>query len=177
MGAAITKGDIKLSNVCIPHIQSIINKLEIMGCNIRVDKNEVWLTNSKTLKGIDLITEPYPGYPTDMQSQMMALFCTCNTKSKIIENLFEARFKPAYELIKMGADIKVIENRAYISPVKTLVGTKVKATDLRGGAALVLAGLIAEGCTVVEDIQYVKRGYQNIVSDLSTLGADIQEKG
>lgn len=177
VGAAITKGDIKLSNVCIPHIQSIINKLEIMGCNIRVDKNEVWLTNSKTLKGIDLITEPYPGYPTDMQSQMMALFCTCNTKSKIIENLFEARFKPAYELIKMGADIKVIENRAYISPVKTLVGTKVKATDLRGGAALVLAGLIAEGCTVVEDIQYVKRGYQNIVSDLSTLGADIQEKG
>ncbi len=177
VAGAITKGDIRLNNVCIPHIQSIINKLEIMGCNIRVGKNEVELNNSSILKGIDIITEPYPGYPTDMQSQMMALCCTCNTESKIVENLFEARFKPAYELMKMGADIKVIENRAYIFPTRILTGARVKATDLRGGAALVLAGLSAEGYTIVEDIDYIKRGYENIVMDLSKLGADIQEKG
>ena len=111
-----------------------------------------------------------------MQSQMMALLCTCDSSSRIKENLFEARFKPAYELMKMGADIRVVDNEAYITPSAPLRGASVYATDLRGGAALVLAGLAAQGYTTVMHTQYIKRGYRDMVMDLSRLGAQIQEK-
>ena len=176
VAAAITRGSVTLKDVRIEHLIPIIEKLEETGCQIRTSNQEVSLTAPKHLKGIEIVTEPYPGYPTDMQSQMMALLCTCESASKITENLFEARFKPAYELMKMGACIQVADNEAYIMPGATLRGTIVTATDLRGGAALVLAGLAAEGCSVIEHNAYIKRGYQNIVTDLSRLGAQIQEK-
>lgn len=175
VAAAITRGNITLKDIRIEHLDTIIKKLEEVGCHIKVSSNEVSLMAPTHLKGIELITEPYPGYPTDMQSQMMALLCTCESPSRIKENLFEARFKPAYELMKMGAKIHVEDNEAYIMPTH-LMGAKVNATDLRGGAALVLAGLAAEGYSIVNQIHYIKRGYQNIVTDLSSLGAQIQEK-
>lgn len=176
VAAAITRGSITLKDVCIEHLITITEKLEEMGCHINASRTEVTLMAPPHLHGIELVTEPYPGYPTDMQSQMMALLCTCESPSKIKENLFEARFKPAYELMKMGANIDVRGNEATIIPGSRLIGAEVNATDLRGGAALVLAGLVAEGYSSINHIDYIKRGYQNIVADLSCLGAQIQEK-
>ena len=176
VAAAITRGNITLKDVRIEHLDTIIKKLEEVGCHINASSQEVSLMAPTYLKGIELVTEPYPGYPTDMQSQMMALLCTCESPSRIKENLFEARFKPAYELMKMGAKIHINDNEAYIMPNQHLMGANVDATDLRGGAALVLAGLAAEGCSIINQTHYIKRGYQNIVTDLSSLGARIQEK-
>ena len=176
VAAAITRGKITLKDVNIDHLQMIISKLRELGCHIKTGENIVELDTPQVLRGSHIITEPYPGYPTDMQSQMMALFCTCEGESYIEENLFEARFKPANELEKMGANIRVDGCKAYVKPIKTLKGAEVNATDLRGGATLVIAGLAAQGTTRVNNIHYIERGYQNIVSDLSQVGARIQEK-
>ena len=176
VAAAITRGRVTLKDVRVEQLKPIIEKLEETGCQIQTHHHEVTLTAPTHLKGIEIVTEPYPGYPTDMQSQMMALLCTCDSASRIKENLFEARFKPAYELMKMGAAIQVVDNEAYIMPNIPLKGASVYATDLRGGAALVLAGLAAQGCTTVMHTHYIKRGYQDMVMDLSRLGAQIQEK-
>lgn len=176
VATAITRGSVILNDIDNRHLKATLTKLEKTGCEIRRESNRVILTAPPILEGVDIITKPYPGYPTDMQSQMMALLCTCQSKSIIKENLFEARFKPAYELIRMGANIDINENIATITPCNRLTGTTVQAEDLRGGAALVIAGLYAEGTTVVEEIHHIQRGYQNIVEDLSQLGASIQEK-
>lgn len=176
VAAAMTRGNIILKDICRAHIKGITQKLEMMGCEIAQEDHRLILSSPKVLRGIDIITEPYPGFPTDMQSQMMALLCTCKEPTSIRENLFEARFKIVDELKKMGADIEVKGCTAYIGGYRPLHGTSICARDLRGGAALVLAGLVAEGCTTVRDIEHVERGYQNIVADLSTLGAKIQER-
>lgn len=176
VAAAMTRGQIILNDICSAHLEATTSRLEMMGCQLIKEKNRIILSCPKELKGIDIITEPYPGFPTDMQSQMMVLLCTCKEPSSIKENLFEARFKIVDELIKMGADIKVKECTAYIRQYKKLHGANICAKDLRGGAALVLAGLVAEGCTTVDEVQHIERGYQNIVADLSKLGAQIQER-
>lgn len=174
--AAMTRGSIRLKNVRYAHVKAITDKLEMMGCKIVRENNGLVLSTPQILRGIDIVTEPYPGFPTDMQSQMMTLLCTCKESTTIKENLFEARFKIVDELKKMGADIEVKGCTAYINGYKPLYGTTICAKDLRGGAALVLAGLVAEGTTIVEHIEHVERGYQNIVADLSKLGAKIQER-
>ncbi|MBP3887974.1 MAG: UDP-N-acetylglucosamine 1-carboxyvinyltransferase [Cellulosilyticum sp.] len=174
--AAMTRGSIRLKNVCYAHVKAITDKLEMMGCKMVQENNGLVLSTPQILRGIDIVTEPYPGFPTDMQSQMMTLLCTCKESTTIKENLFEARFKIVDELKKMGADIEVKGCTAYINGYKPLYGTTICAKDLRGGAALVLAGLVAEGTTTVEHIEHVERGYQNIVADLSKLGAKIQER-
>lgn len=174
--AAMTRGSIRLKNVRYAHVKAITDKLEMMGCKIVRENNGLVLSTPQILRGIDIVTEPYPGFPTDMQSQMMTLLCTCKESTTIKENLFEARFKIVDELKKMGADIEVKGCTAYINGYKPLYGTTICAKDLRGGAALVLAGLVAEGMTIVEHIEHVERGYQNIVADLSKLGAKIQER-
>ena len=176
VAGAITRGNIRLLDVKIEHLRTIIDKLSEVGCNIHEEENSVTLQAPTHLLGTKIVTEPYPGYPTDMQSQMLALLCTCDTTSMIKENLFDARFKPAQELKRMGADILIYDNCAYINRTFKLVGTYVRAMDLRGGAALVLAGLAAEGCTIVDHIHHIKRGYEDIAFDLSKLGAHIQEK-
>ncbi|MDF2612573.1 MAG: UDP-N-acetylglucosamine 1-carboxyvinyltransferase [Clostridia bacterium] len=176
VAAAITRGTVTLKDVYPSHLRAITSKLEEAGCTIVEDVNQITLISPKELKGVNITTEPYPGYPTDMQSQMMALLCTCNEMSIIKENLFEARFKAAYELIRMGANISVEGRIAIIKPTAFLMGTTVYAEDLRGGAALVLAGLAARGTTVVEDIEHIKRGYQDIALDLRSIGASIQER-
>jgi UDP-N-acetylglucosamine 1-carboxyvinyltransferase len=176
VAAAMTRGQIILNDICSTHLEATTARLEMMGCKIIQEKNRMILSCPKELRGINIITEPYPGFPTDMQSQMMVLLCTCKEPTFIKENLFEARFKIVDELIKMGADIEVKDCTAYIKQYKKLCGSTICAKDLRGGAALVLAGLVAEGCTIVEQVYHIERGYQNIVADLSKLGAHIQER-
>lgn len=176
VAAAITRGTITLKDVRPDHLRAITSKLEETGCTIIEEIDRITLISPKKLKGVNITTEPYPGYPTDMQSQMMALLCTCGEMSIIKENLFEARFKAAYELIRMGANINIEGKIAIIKSTPFLMGTNVYAEDLRGGAALVLAGLGAQGDTVVENIHHIQRGYQDIALDLRSLGASIQEK-
>ncbi len=176
VAAAITRGTIILNEVESSHLGAVIKQLEMMGCKIVNEAHRLIMVVPKQLKSVDIITQPYPGFPTDMQSQMMALLCTCNESAWIKENLFEARFKIVDELIKMGAQIAVDHCTATIRGGYELNGCTVIAKDLRGGAALVLAGLAAKGCTTIENIEYIKRGYENIVEDLSRLGAQIQER-
>lgn len=176
VAAAITRGDIILNHIEKSHLDAVTKQLEKMGCRIINEGRRLIMVAPKQLKSINIATQPYPGFPTDMQSQMMALLCTCDEIACIKENLFEARFKIADELVKMGAQIEVKNCMATIRGGHKLTGCPVIATDLRGGAALVLAGLAAEGCTTIRNIEYIKRGYENIVDDLSQLGAHIQER-
>ena len=128
------------------------------------------LTN---LKSCAIETQPYPGFPTDLQNQMLSMLTICNGTGIVVENLFETRFKIYGELTKMGADITVRDRTALINGVNNLYGATVCASDLRGGAALVLAGLVAKGYTTIEDVHHIDRGYKNIEDDLSFLGAEI----
>lgn len=171
---AIAGGSAELKGVEPEHIQSVIGKLNECGCDIKINKNKIYIKREGTLKSIDTIrTQPYPGFPTDMQPQIMALLCSTNGTSIITETIFENRFKHSEELIKMGADIRIDGRVAIIKGVKQLTGATVTSKDLRGGAALVLAGLGAEGTTIVEDANHIDRGYHNFDVKLKELGADI----
>ncbi|MCG0274721.1 MAG: UDP-N-acetylglucosamine 1-carboxyvinyltransferase [Thermosediminibacteraceae bacterium] len=172
---AATRGNIVLENVIIEHIEPVLAKLREMGCSIKSkdDKVELWVDGP--LKALDsLRTLPYPGFPTDMQAPMMALLSTAEGTSIITETVFENRFKHAEELRRMGADIKINGNTAIVKGVRKLTGAAVEAKDLRAGAALVIAGLAAEGKTVVEGISYIERGYERFAENLRTLGAKIE---
>ena len=171
--AAATKGNIILENVNATHITPIINKLEEADCKITIDKNNVKIIAPKKLKALDIKTMPYPGFPTDMQSVFASMLTTAKGTSIIIENIFENRYKYTQELNKMGAKITVEGKSAVIRGTRRLYGADVKATDLRGGAALVLAGLIAKGTTKIDNIDYILRGYENLDEKLTKLGADI----
>ena len=172
--AAATKGNIILENVNATHITPIISKLEEAECKIETSKNKIKIIAPKKLKAIDIKTMPYPGFPTDMQSVFSAMLTTAKGTSIIVENIFENRFKYTQELNKMGAKITVEGKSAIIRGVRKLYGANVKATDLRGGAALVLAGLSAKGVTKVDDIEYILRGYENFDKKLRNINADIQ---
>ncbi|MBE6022701.1 MAG: UDP-N-acetylglucosamine 1-carboxyvinyltransferase [Cellulosilyticum sp.] len=176
VAAAMTRGHVILNGISSNHLEATTSNLEMMGCQMVKEEKRIILSCPQELKGVNIITEPYPGFPTDMQSQMMVLLCTCKEPTYIKENLFEARFKIVDELKKMGAAIEVKDCIAYIKEYRKLTGTTICAKDLRGGAALVLAGLIAQGETTVQHIEHIERGYQNIVKDLSSLGAQIKER-
>ena len=169
----ITGGEITLKKVNASHITPVLNKLAEMGCTIKLRENEINLKAPKKLKAVDVKTMPYPGFPTDMQALMGTVLSIANGTSIIVENIFENRFKYTGELQKMGAKISVEGKTAIIKGVKKLYGTKVMATDLRGGASLVLAGLVAKGTTNVENIEYILRGYENLDGKLKNLGAEI----
>lgn len=171
---AITGGNIKLKKVIPEHIETLTNKLEEMGCEIKINKNEIILKSPKKLKAVDIKTLPYPGFPTDLQSIVGAVLTTARGTSIIIENIFENRYKYLTELTKMGAKSTIEGRTAVIKGVKKLNGTHVKATDLRGGAALVIAALTAKGKTYVENIEYILRGYENLDKKLKDLGANIK---
>lgn len=171
--ATITGGEITLKKVNASHITPVLNKLAEMGCTIKLRENEINLKAPKKLKAVDVKTMPYPGFPTDMQALMGTVLSIANGTSIIVENIFENRFKYTGELQKMGAKISVEGKTAIIKGVKKLYGTKVMATDLRGGASLVLAGLVAKGTTNVENIEYILRGYENLDGKLKNLGAEI----
>lgn len=172
--AASTAGNIILENINIEHIQPIIAKLKECGCSIHASNNRVKLLSRGRLKAIDTIrTLPYPGFPTDMQAPIVALLCKAKGTSVIIETVFENRFKHVEDLICMGADIKVDGRIAVIKGRNRLMGTNVSARDLRGGAALVIAGLSAEGTTVIENIEHIDRGYEDLHINLQQVGAEI----
>ena len=173
VAGAITSGDIKLLNVNSFHIESILNKLEETNCKLNINKDEIEIIAPRRVKSVDIKTMPYPGFPTDMQSIFGALLITAKGTSVITENIFESRYKYAQELIRMGAKINVEGRTAIIKGTKKIQGTNVVATDLRGGAALIMAGLYAKGITQIDNIHYILRGYEKIDEKLKKLGAKI----
>ena len=172
--AVATKGNLILENTNAEHITPVITKLQESDCKIEIEKNKIKINSNKKIKSLDIKTMPYPGFPTDMQSVFSAMLTTAKGTSIIVENIFENRFKYTQELNKMGAKITVEGKSAIIRGVRKLYGANVKATDLRGGAALVLAGLSAKGVTKVDDIEYILRGYENFDKKLRNINADIQ---
>jgi UDP-N-acetylglucosamine 1-carboxyvinyltransferase len=172
---AATGGSIYLKNTIPAHMSFVINKLREAGCKIIEEENMVYLKAPDRLKAVKAIeTSPYPGFPTDMQSQFMAIMSCADGYTFITENIFENRFKHVNELIKMGANIQVDGKTAIVKGVEKLKGAHVKAMDLRGGASLVIAGLTAEGITIVENICHIDRGYDKFELALNNLGADIK---
>ncbi len=172
--AVATKGNLILENTNAEHITPVITKLQEADCKIEIEKNKIKINSNKKIKALDIKTMPYPGFPTDMQSVFSAMLTTAKGTSIIVENIFENRFKYTQELNKMGAKITVEGKSAIIRGVRKIYGANVKATDLRGGAALVLAGLSAKGITKVENIEYILRGYENFDKKLRNINANIQ---
>lgn len=177
VATAMTGGNIQLKNAHEEHLIPVIHKLEEMGCKIGIKNDIIELTAPKKLKAVDIKTMPYPGFPTDMQSVFGALFTTAKGTSLIIENIFENRYKYTNELKRMGAKITIEGKTAIIKGTKKLTGADVNSTDLRGGAALVVAGLAAKGTTTVNNIEYVLRGYEDLAGKLNSLGANITKVG
>ena len=174
LAVAITGGEIELLGVEKKSLTLFINVLETIGVNCIEKKNSlVFKRQSNSLNPIDVTTEPYPGFPTDLQAQLMAVMAVSNGTSVITENIFENRFMHAPELIRMGANIKLKGNLAIVNGVKRLKGAEVMATDLRASVSLVLAGLVAEGTTNINRIYHIDRGYQDIVKKLKFCGANI----
>lgn len=174
VAAAITRGKIKLENAVASHVKPIIAKLRESGALVEEGDDYIVVdAKNKKLISTNIKTLPYPGFPTDMQSQFMTLLTTAEGKSTIIETVFENRFMHIAELNKMGADIIYEDRRATIEGPKTLKATQVTATDLRAGAALVLAGLVAEGATVIDEIYHIERGYEQFIAKMRSVGAKI----
>lgn len=175
IASAITQGEIILKNVITDHLQAIIAKLKEAGCLIYSDEDSLKIVGPEKIKSIEMVqTLPYPGFPTDMQAQIMALLSIANGTSIISETVFENRFKHVEELIRMGANIKTFGKVAIIKGVNELTGAKTAAKDLRGGASLVLAGLAAKGKTEIENVYHIKRGYEDFHKTLRELGAHIE---
>ena len=173
---AVTGGKIKLNNVIPEHISPVINKLEECGCKIKKEKRAILLEAPRRLKAVDIKTMPYPGFPTDMQSVFASILTVAKGTSIVIENIFENRFRFMAELKKMGAKITIEGKTAVIKGTRKLSGTKVVSTDLRGGAALVTAGLVSKGKTEITNIEYILRGYEGLDKKLRNLGANIKIK-
>ena len=173
--AAITKGDITVKNVIPKHMEAISAKLMEMGCEVVEFDDAIRVIAKNNQKSTNIKTLPYPGFPTDMQPQITTALALASGSSLVVESIFENRFKYVDELARMGTNIKVEGNTAMVIGVSKLRGAALKAPDLRAGAALVLAGLAAEGQTTVDDIKYIKRGYEDFEGKLASLGADIKE--
>lgn len=174
IGAAMCGGEITVDGAYPENISSLIHKLTENGCKININNDKIILENHRTLASVKSVeTRPYPGFPTDLQAQYTALCCVCSGHSIITENLFETRFKYVPELRKMGADATVIDRNAFVRGVERLKGATVVACDLRGGAALVLAALAADGSSEVLDISHIDRGYGAFEYKFRMLGADI----
>lgn len=172
--AAITGGQIELTNARPRDLTAVLDKLRAMGCVIAEGEQALYLSAPERLQTFDALqTQPHPGFPTDMQSQMLALACVCRGASVIEEKVFENRFAIAGDLCRMGANIRVTGRAALIQGVERLHGAHVAAHDLRGGAALVLAALAASGETLVEDVHLIDRGYERMEEKLTALGAKI----
>jgi UDP-N-acetylglucosamine 1-carboxyvinyltransferase len=174
IASAITRGDITLENVRADHLSAVIEKLKEIGTEVIVTGNEIRVRGTGSYRTTDITTLPYPGMPTDMQAQFMALLCTIEGKSIITEKIFPDRFMHAAELRRMGADIRIEGTSAIVTGTPHLSGTNVMVSDLRAGAGLVLAGLVAKGATHVHRIYHLDRGYERLEERLSVLGAAIK---
>ncbi|MBQ3047797.1 MAG: UDP-N-acetylglucosamine 1-carboxyvinyltransferase [Clostridia bacterium] len=175
IAVACCGGEVLVKNVESSHISSIISKLKTSGCKFDIKSDSIKIVSHGRLKSFKkLQTLPYPGFPTDLQPQALVLQSISNGTCMITENLFETRFKHVPELVKMGADISVQDRTAYVTGVKKLYGAEVSCSDLRAGAALTIAGLVAEGTTIVHNIKNIDRGYEFLEKAFKKLGADIQ---
>ena len=173
VAAAMAGGDVRIDNVLTEHLKPVVAKLKEAGVTVEEDIRGVRIVSTGKFKAVDIKTLPYPGFPTDMQAQMMAMATMAEGTGLITETVFENRFMHVDELKRMGANIKVDGRSAVIEGVKKLTGCPVKATDLRAGAAMVLAGLVAEGETEIGCIHHIDRGYEGLVDKFRSLGADI----
>lgn len=171
--AAITGGRVLITNVLVDHLKPIIAKFEEVGVKILEQEDGLLVVGNTPLSATDIKTLPYPGFPTDMQAQVMAVLTVARGTSVITETIFENRFMHVDELKRMNANVKIEGRSAIIEGVTALTGAPVNATDLRAGAALVLAGLVAEGVTEIGNIHHIDRGYHNLVEKFKNLGADI----
>ena len=174
VAAAITKGDVTVRNVIPKHLEAITSKLMEMGCEVSEFDDAIRVVAKTRMNHTKVKTLPYPGFPTDMQPQISVALALATGTSIVTESIFENRFKYMDELARMGANVKVEGNIAVIDGVTRFTGAEVCAPDLRAGAALVLAGLAADGCSVVEDVEYIMRGYERFVEKLQELGAEIR---
>jgi UDP-N-acetylglucosamine 1-carboxyvinyltransferase len=174
--AAVTQGDVTTTHCCPRHLEAVLMKLREAGADVQEEKDTVHLTMSDKLKGTDVRTLPFPGFPTDMQAQMVALMSLAEGTSVITETVFESRFMHVEELRRMGADIRVEGNRLVVTGGKKLTGAPVMASDLRASAGLIVAGLAAEGVTQVQRVYHLDRGYERIEEKLGALGADVRRR-
>ena len=173
VAAALTKGDVIIENIIVDHMKPIIAKLRECGATIEELGGKIRVIGNSEIKPIDIKTLPYPGFPTDMQSQFMTLMSMASGTSVMVETVFENRFMHIDELKRMGANIRADGRSAVIEGVDKLEGAQVKATDLRAGAALILAGLVSEGKTEISDTYHIDRGYSNIEAKIQSLGGNI----
>ncbi|MBQ9313818.1 MAG: UDP-N-acetylglucosamine 1-carboxyvinyltransferase [Clostridia bacterium] len=171
--AMATKGEILIKDVIPEHIESLLHKMKRMNCKIITNEDSVYAKYHKTIKATNIKTMPYPGFPTDLQSQYLTLMTVAKGTSIIVESIFENRYKYVNELIRMGANITIEGNTAIVQGIELLKSATLEAKDLRGGAALIEAALMAEGKSEIHGIKYVERGYENIVEKLTNLGAQI----
>ena len=174
MAAAITGGEILLKGAKIKLMDAVVDKLETAGVSIQETKDGVKVRASRRLMGVDVITEPYPGFPTDLQAQMTALMSTADGAALITESIFENRFMHIPELVRMGANVSVQGSSVLVRGVNKLAGAPVMATDLRASASLVLAGLVADGDTWINRVYHIDRGYERVEEKLSGCGAEIE---
>lgn len=175
IACAVAKGSIRLNNVVPEHNLALLTKLKQAGCRLKVQPNSIEIFANKQLKALSKIeTQTYPGFPTDLQNQILVMQTISRGVSVVTENLFETRFKIVTELIKMGADITLNKQSAVVKGVSTLYGANVVASDLRAGAGLVIAGMVADGYTTIQDVEHIDRGYKAIEQDLCRLNVDIK---
>ncbi|NMA52147.1 MAG: UDP-N-acetylglucosamine 1-carboxyvinyltransferase, partial [Peptococcaceae bacterium] len=172
--AAITGGDVLVNNVICEHLKPVTAKLREAGVRVEEEDNGIRVVGNGDLRAVNIKTMPYPGFPTDMQPQMMALLCLARGTSIVTETIFENRFMHAFELKRMGAKIKLEGHTAVVQGSAGLTAAPVKATDLRAGAALVLAGLAAQGITEISNVFHIDRGYDRLEEKLRSLGAHIR---
>ncbi len=177
VASAITGGDIRIKNARLDHLTALADKLRSTGVEIKEQDGDILVDGSPKIKPVEVETMPYPGFPTDMQAQMMSLMCITPGTSIFTETIFENRFMHVGELQRMGADIVLKGNIAFVNGVKSLSGAQVMATDLRASAALILAGLVAKGETEISRIYHLDRGYERIEVKLAKLGAKIKRIG
>jgi len=174
MAAAITNGEINLHNVRLDHMMAVVDRLREVGVNVERRNGSAVVASARHLQPADVTTQPYPGFPTDMQAQLMSLLCLADGNSAITEKIYPDRFMHVAELLRMGCNIRKEGPTAIVTGVKKLIGAPVMASDLRASAALVIAGLVAKGQTTVNRVYHLDRGYENFEVKLSAIGADIQ---
>jgi UDP-N-acetylglucosamine 1-carboxyvinyltransferase len=177
VAGALTGGDLMVSGCDPTHLNALLQKLEECGVTVRPNGDSIRVISDGPLKSADVITEEYPGFPTDMQAQYMALATQANGTSIVTENIFENRFMHAQELVRMGANVKIEGSRAVVRGRSTLSGAAVQASDLRASASLVLAALVADGETIIDRVYHIDRGYEHIEEKLRGVGAQIRRIG
>jgi len=173
VASAITNGEVQIDNVRVDHMLAVVDKLREIGVCVERTNAGVTVSSARRLEPTDVTTQPYPGFPTDLQAQLMSLLCLAEGNSAITEKIFPDRFIHVAELLRMGADIRKEGPTAIVTGVKKLIGAPVMASDLRASAALVIAGLVARGQTTIQRVYHIDRGYENIEEKLGSIGADI----